>query len=99
MRNKLAVALQISCQTAQKPVKKYKECSEEIKSQRINERIFVSKFTVEALKEATVPEPCFIRDVPKDLIHTKMSAKKLMNKSTKHTQANQQAHITFTPES
>lgn len=98
MRNKLAVALQITCQTAQKPVKKYKECSDKIKSQRINERIFVSKLTVEAVKEAAVPEPCFIRDVPKDPIHIEMSAKKLTNKSTKHTQANQQAHIIFTPE-
>lgn len=60
--------------------------------------IFASKFTVEVLKEAAIPEPCFTRDIPKDLTHTEMSAKKVPNKSTKHTQANQQAQMIFTPE-
>ena len=50
------------------------------------------------LKEAAIPESCFTRDVLKDLTHAEMSAKKVTNKSTKHTQANQQAQMIFTPE-
>lgn len=56
-----------------------------MKSQRINETIFASKFTTEVLKEFATPEPFFTRDILKDLTHAEMSAKKVKNKSTKYT--------------
>lgn len=70
-----------------------------MKSQRINETIFSSKFTTEVLEEFPTPEPFFTRDILKDLTHAEMSAKKVKNKSTKHTHANQQAQMIFTPKS
>lgn len=70
-----------------------------MKSQRINETIFASKFTTEVLKEFATPEPFFTRDILNDLTHAEMSAKKVKNKSTKYTHGNQQTQMIFTPNS
>jgi len=58
---------------------------------------FASKFTTKVLKTTATPESFFIRDMLKDLTHAEMTAKKVKNKSTKHTPANQQAQMIFTP--
>lgn len=48
---------------------------------------------MEVLEEAAIPESCFPRDVPKDLTHAEMSAKKVTSKWTKHNQISSPDYI------